>query len=102
MNKSEFKKIMLENYVTGDSVVDAIELRDKLHITTAQMNSAISNAIHRGYPLVCVDGKIFRAKNQKDFEKKLQQVWEMNKKTDTVEYAVRKNLINITDMEVRK
>ena len=102
MSKSELKEIMLENYVTDDSVIDAIELRDKLNITTSQMNSAILKAMHRGYPLVCIDGKIFRAKNQKDFEKKLQQVWEMNKKTDTVEYAVHKNLINITDMEVRK
>lgn len=95
-------KETLENYVTDDSVVDVIELRDKLHLSTAQLKSAIFQAQNRGCPLVCIDGKIFRARNQKEFERKLLKVWEMNKKTDTVEYAVHKNLFNINEMEIRK
>lgn len=102
MNKNNQEETTLENYVTDDTVIDVIELRDKLHLTTAQLKSAISLAQNRGCPLVCIDGKIFRARNQKEFEKKLLKVWEMNKKTDTVEYAVHKNLLKITDREVRK
>ena len=90
-NPNNNEEIIIENYI-GDSIVDGEELMKRLKLNADEMSYAIAKAMNRGCPLACVDNKIFRARSKEEFEKRLLEVWEMNKRMGTIEYAVAKNL----------
>ena len=93
---NKIDKLRLEDYVGENGIEDAGELMKLLRLNIDELNRAIAKAIERGVPLKCVNNKIFRAKDDEEFEKKLLKVWDMG----TIEFADSKSLTSVRKSKV--